>query len=93
MGVADLLNYQSITDKQVSSEIMNRLPLLIEKQCKIRVGDDSNDVESDDDLAEEEKLFGMDENTHIMGWNRPQLNQRQNQAQQQQQQQDMEDEE
>jgi len=51
---------------------MNRIPEVIEKQCKIRVGEENNDIESDDDQAMEEKLFGLDENTHIMGWNKPQ---------------------
>ena len=39
---------------------MNRLPEIIERQCKIRVGEEENDIKSQDDEAEEEKFFGVD---------------------------------
>lgn len=73
MGVADLFNFQAINDQNVGSEIINRLPEVIEKQCQIRVGEDDNDIQSVDDEAEEEQYFGLDENTHMMGWSKPKM--------------------
>lgn len=53
VGVADLFSFQAINDQNVGSEIINRLPEAIEKQCQIRIGEDDNDIQSLDDEAEE----------------------------------------
>jgi len=52
---------------------MNRLPDTIDIICKMRSGEFGNVLESEDEEAEEERFFGMDENTHIMGWGRPNI--------------------
>lgn len=39
----------------------------------MRSGEFGNVLESEDEEAEEERFFGMDENTHIMGWGRPNI--------------------
>lgn len=62
---------------------MNRLPDAIEILAKMRVGEVGNVLQSEDDEAEEERYFGMDENTHIMGWRRPNVTQNLNQQPQQ----------
>lgn len=71
-----------MSEQKLTGEIMNKLPDTIEILCKMRVGEVGNVLESEDDEAEEERYFGLDENTHIMGWRRP--NMQQNNQQQQQ---------
>lgn len=50
--------------------MLGALPELVRRLCKIRQeGDDAqNDLDMDDE-AEEERVFGDDENTHVMGLN------------------------
>lgn len=53
IGIADLLHYQAINDNMLSREVMNKLVEAVEKVSKIRHGEESNDLKSVDDEAEE----------------------------------------
>ena len=69
IGVADLLQAKCVGEQGVAAAVMQALPELVRRLCKLRTeGEDQlNDAEMDDE-AEEEKFFGEDENSMMVGW-------------------------
>lgn len=69
IGVADLLQAKCIGDQNIAGAVMYALPELVRRLCKLRTeGEDQlNDAEMDDE-AEEERFFGDDENSMMLGW-------------------------
>jgi hypothetical protein len=68
VGLTHVLSQQLVGQEQLVRDMLEALPELVRRLCSIRQDGDSpeNDFDMDDE-AEEERMFGDDENTHVMG--------------------------
>ena len=70
VGFAHILNNQLVGDETSVRMMLESLPEFVRRLCSIRQEGDvpENDFDMDDE-AEEEMVFGEDENTHVAGLN------------------------